>query len=175
MHVRFSTLLGMPILEEGDRVPVGSIGGILLNPDKGVVEGFFLEHGLFGSQSLFLAARDVARITGTRVHIRSSESLGPVEESVRLAPLTQERRRVLGQKMVTDAGRALGRCTDVQFNTVTFVVEWLFPRRLLRARAPIPVTAIVKVTPESIIIRESLQPEIVDEEAAPMLPTLNPA
>ena len=64
---------------------------------------------------------------GTRISIRSSKSLFPIEEHIRLLPLFLEGRPVLRQPIRTQSGKYIGRCMDIQFDTRYFMVEWLFP------------------------------------------------
>jgi len=168
----------MPIVTENDDTVTGQITGIFLNPDTGVVEGFFTgATGMFGGQELFLAAQDI-RHWGTRVRILSEDMLSPLEERVRLEEMAQEHRPVLGQLIVTKSGTRLGRCRDVQFETKTFRLEWLFPRGWLRWGIPVPASAIIEVKREAIIVRDAFADErpgvlkVIDEiaESVPRMP-----
>ncbi|MEI8230054.1 MAG: PRC-barrel domain-containing protein [Candidatus Peregrinibacteria bacterium] len=163
MQLRFSTCLGIPVMEEQTNEPIGVLSGIVLHPDTGKVEGFFVRTGgLFSSFSLFLPSSDIARF-GVRVSIRSRDSLAPPGEFLRIQPLLADRRTVLGQRIETKAGRTVGRCVDVQFDSVVMQLTWLFPRRFLRWGDPIPATDILRVTPQAIIVRGPRAEDIVEE------------
>lgn len=155
MHVRFSTCRHTPVLEERNGDLLGTVENILLNPDTGVVEGFYLDApGMFGGGAgLFLCARDVRRF-GKRIDVRDHHVIAPVEDTVRLQSLVQDGRRMLGQRMRTEQGRQLGVCKDVQFDTITFQVQWLFPRRFFRWGIPVSAHNIIEVTQDAIIIRD---------------------
>src|SRR5665213_4361316 len=144
MHVRYSTMIGMALTEDGADDAVGSIAGILLHPVELKVEGFFVSAKPLSSEPLFLAVHDILHL-GNRVRVRSTDVLSPADERVRLLPLLEDPRTVLGQKMVTQSGRIIGRCRDVQYETKTFQLEWLFPKRFFRWQVPIPRTSIVQV------------------------------
>lgn len=148
----------MPVVPENGGAPCGRICGILLQPDLGIVQGFFVRGAgtPLRVAELFLAVPDILH-WGTRVRVRSDETLAPVEELVRLQAQLHEGRKILGQRIVTEAGRGLGRCRDVQFETKTFRLEWIFPKKFLRLRTPLPASSIIEVRREAVIVRD---PEI---------------
>ncbi|MDD4628835.1 MAG: hypothetical protein PHE68_05615, partial [Candidatus Peribacteraceae bacterium] len=149
-----STCLGLPVLDDSAEEVFGTIAGVLLHPDAGKVEGFFVQIPRFlRSEELFLPASDIVR-WGLRVTVRNAEALAPPEEYLRVVPLIEDGRTILGQRIRTESGKELGRCKDVQWNTKTFSLEWLFPRRWFTWGLPIPVTEIAEVKRDAIIVRD---------------------
>lgn len=167
MHVRIGTALGLPVLDDAEE-PLGSISGIFINPDTGVIEGFFVHIShFFSSETLFLPSSAIEH-WGSRIHVRSSDALSPLEDFVRLSRLHEEGRSVLGQQIMNDRGVRLGKCADVQFDTRLFRLEWLFPRSWFRWRVPLPADAILEVTPDAVIVRteQSIPVTVADEAEA---------
>ena len=153
---------------------IGFLEDIFLNPETGTVEGFFVRiPGFFHTERLFLACVDIAH-WGVRVRVRSSDVLFPMEDHVRLQALFHEGRRMIHQRMLTESGRVLGHCEDVQFDTKLFRLEWLFPKKWFRWGTPIPASSILRVTKEAVIVRDPTLPvptvtaaEVVLKESAP--------
>jgi len=154
MHIRFTHCRGLPVIEEHSQQVIGTIDDIFIHPDMGKAEGFFVKISHFmQSETLFLSVADITH-WGRMVMIRDRDVLAPLEEHVRLQQLSQEGRTVIGQKMVTESGKKLGTCADAQFETKTFRVEWLFPRRMFQWGMPVLITSVQEVRPDSIIIRD---------------------
>lgn len=171
MHVRFSVCRGMLVVEEGTELQLGTLQGILIHPDTGKIEGCFVRvAGVLRSELLFVSSLDVLRF-GARVYVRSSEVLSPIEDRIRLQPLLEEGRTILGQRIRTEGGRTLGRCRDVQFDTKRFVIEWLFPQRFWRWLGPLPASDIVEVRREAVIVRDPVV-KVREREEAPLLERL---
>ena len=167
MQVRFTTAQGLPVVDDEMTEQFGSISGILIHPDTARVEGFFVHiPGFLRSFELFLSSMDILR-WGLRVVVRDAQVLAPVEELIRLAPLLEEGRVLLGRPIVTKSGKKLGVCRDVQFDTQFFMMEWIWPRRWLRWRTPLPASQILEVTREAIIVKdeEATRKEEVPVEA----------
>ncbi len=146
--------MGMAIVEDGSGDLLATVRGIFLHPDRGTVEGFFVQtsHG-----EKFIAVSDITH-WGRTIVVRDAESLSHLEERVRLSALREEGRPVIGQKIMTEDGQTVGTCADVQFETETFRLEWIFPRRWFRWKTPLPVACIIDVRPEAVIVRNLLLP-----------------
>ncbi|MDD4318888.1 MAG: PRC-barrel domain-containing protein [Candidatus Peribacteraceae bacterium] len=169
MRIRFSTARDLPVVDEDLAVQHGSVADMLVHPDTGKVEGFFVRiPGFFRSEQLFLSSSDIMH-WGLRVVIRGPEALGPVEDRVRLQSLLEDGRVLLGQPILTDTGRALGRCADLQFDTVHFMVEWLWPRKLWRWGDPIPLSQVIEVRKDAILVRDPSVPVPEKEDVKPPL------
>ena len=171
MHVRYSACHGTHIVDDGTDESVAQLQFPLLHPDLGTVEGFYVKIPHFlRSEVLFLSSVDIIH-WGAHIRIRDADVLAPLEDRVRLQALVEEGRTILGQKMLSESGAYLGRCLDIQFNTKTFMLEWLFPRKLFRWGTAMPVSAIVEVKKEAVILRDlNLLQEV--EEKAPILRSL---
>lgn len=171
MHLKYSSCRGMSVLEEGSAEEVGSFQEFLIHPDTGKIEGCFVAvPEFFWSQILFVPVTEIVR-WGTRISIRSSKSLFPIEENVRLLPLFLGGRAVLRQPIRTETGKYIGRCMDIQFDTRHFMVEWIFPRRMLRWGTALPLSSIVEVRKDSIIVRDASVREPM-MESAPEIPAI---
>ncbi|TSC79384.1 MAG: hypothetical protein G01um101425_664 [Candidatus Peregrinibacteria bacterium Gr01-1014_25] len=165
MHVRFSRCLGMPVGEERERRALGALSGIVIHPDTGVVEGFFVRP-VHGGGAQFLPVADIVH-WGARVTVRSEDALCSLSDIVRLQRLVESGRTIIGQRMVTDDGALLGRCRDVQFSTHLFQVQWLYPKRWLRWKTPVAITDVIEVRPEAVLVRSRSGVIPVQETLAP--------
>lgn len=173
MRVRLSTVIGLSVVDASEE-ELGTLSGVLLNPDTVVMEGLFVSiNEFFSSRTLFVPVQDIQH-WGTRVRIRDADSLSPLDELVRLQQLHEEGRSVLGQRIITEGGTYLGRCGDIQFDTRFFRVEWLFPHKWMFWKRPVPVQVILQVRPDAIVIRDlqALAKEPAAAEAVPVMEVL---
>lgn len=162
MHTRLSTAIGLPVVDDAEE-QIGALSGIFIHPDTMAIEGFFVTiSGFFSSETLFLPSSGIEH-WGSRIRIRHRDMLSDLDEFVRLSALYAEGRCVLGQQISTDSGRWLGRCKDVQFDTRVLRLEWLFPRLFLRWGIPLPVRAVLRVTPDAVVVRGEDKLEIADD------------
>jgi sporulation protein YlmC with PRC-barrel domain len=155
----------MPVTLDDTREILGTITGIVLNPDTPRIEGFVVQvQHVLSSQHLFLSWMDILRF-GTKATVRDPDALCPPEDIVRLRELLGGKRTVLGQKIRTESGLSLGRCKDVQFDTAEFLLTWLFPKKFVRWGTPLAVTNILEVRPDAIIVRDQTAPAEEEKQA----------
>lgn len=157
----------MPVVDDRGDEAIASVSGVFIHPDLGKLEGIFVRTN---DAELFLAVQDIVH-WGRTIVVCDSDVLGPLDERVRLSSLWSEGRTVLGQRIVTESGMAIGRCGDVQFETDTFRLEWLFPRKWLRWQRPIPAASIIEVKADAIVVRNAEVPlEAAGTEQASLVP-----
>lgn len=148
-------------MEEGADSILGILSGILIHPDTGSIEGFFVHASAHHrADNLFVSSMDISR-WGTRVYVRSADVLAPASDRIRLQPLLEDSRTVLNQKIITESRMRIGRCKDIQFNTDTMHIEWIFPRKMLRWGVALPVAEIIEVRTDAIVIKDRLKAEPV--------------
>lgn len=158
MHIRASQAVGTQIVDDSVQATIGMVGDPLIDPDTGRILGFFVFSLMMGDAHIFLQTSDIVS-WGTRVHVLSAERLGPPEDFIRLKQSLAETRTFLGQSIYTkESKKFLGRLGDVQFNTRTFIVEWLFPRKFFFYRQPILGSDVLEVTEEAILVRDPIRP-----------------
>ena len=152
MHLLRSHALGTEVIDELDHQIHGVIGDPLIDPDRGKIVAFFVKTPS-SPEPLLLQTQDILS-WGKRVHIREPESMGPVDDMLRLQPFLQDDRPLISQRIRTKSGVTLGKCRDIQFNTEHFEVEWLFPRKFLKKALPLPASDILEITKEAIIVKD---------------------
>lgn len=149
---------GLPVSSEDTEEIQGFISDILIHPDTGAIEGFFVSRYslLYGLEEFFLSSHDVRSI-GTMLRIASADMLGDPRDVLRVSHLLDDSRTVLGQKILTEEKRtSIGRLADVQFDTRHMRLEWLFPKKWWISRTPIQAREIVRIEPAAIIVKEPL-------------------
>ena len=154
MHVRLSTSRGLPVREEQNGEVVGSLSGILIGPDSGAIEGFYIDvPGFVGNMELFCSALDVLK-WGTTISIRDRDRVSSVEDRVRLLPLLEDKRTVIDQIVCTESKKRLGKCKDVQFDTEKMQLTWIFPKRWWWWGIAIPRSEIIEITSDAICVKD---------------------
>jgi hypothetical protein len=92
--------------------------------------------------------------------VRERDVLAPAGDFLRIQPLLSEERTILGQVIRTASGRVIGRCRDIQFETKSMHLTWLFPRRWFKWGTPISVREVLEVRPDAIIVRDPASPAV---------------
>ena len=163
MHLLRSTSIGTEIIDNVDHHVHGRIVDLLIDPDRGELVALLISSPA-SSELLTVQTSDIAT-WGNRVHIREPEVLGPASDIIRLQPLLDDKRTIIGQRIRTKSGASLGKCIDIQFRADTFDIEWIFPRKFFQKGLALPASEILEVTEEAIIVKDQgPKEENVEEE-----------
>ena len=166
MHLRFRHCIGLPIYEDDPHaLPIGTIANLLIEPDTGNIEGFFVRPvSWFASEHLYLRTVDILSWHKNRILINDHSAVGPLADVIRAQELYNQKRPIMGQRIVSENGQQLGTCRDVQFNDTHGKIEWLFPRKFWRWQNPLPTSEIIEVTKQAIVIKSEFPIEIATEQ-----------
>lgn len=167
MHLLRSQAIGTEIIDDALHEIHGRVIEIVLDPDRGKVLALLVRMP-FDSVSYAVQVLDITT-WGKRIHVRDPSVLGPSEEIIRLKPYLEERRKIHHQPIVTKSGVRIGRCSDYQFSTEHFALEWIFPRTFFLKGTPLPASEILEVTEKAVIVKEQgpREEKIVAEESIP--------
>ncbi|HLC75782.1 MAG TPA: hypothetical protein VJB82_01515 [Candidatus Peribacterales bacterium] len=163
MHLLQSAMRGIEVIDSIDHHIHGIVTGTIIDPDRAKIIAFII--GRFGFPEPHALMTQDIESWGNRIHIRDVDVLGELSDFVRLNQYRNDDRSFIGQEIRTKSGQRIGRCADVQFRTDTFDLEWIFPRRFFRKALPLPISEIVEVTPEAIIIKDQgVKKEVIPAE-----------
>ena len=152
MHLLRSTAIGTEIIDNTNHDIHGRVADLIIDPDRGKLIALLVISP--SSRDLLSLQMDDVISWGNRIHIRDAETIGPVQEVIRLQKYLTSRRRIISQRIYTKSGTYIGKCCDVQFRTDTFDVEWIFPRRFFRKGLALPTSDILEVKESAIIVKD---------------------
>ncbi|MCK5018874.1 MAG: hypothetical protein KAS32_17560 [Candidatus Peribacteraceae bacterium] len=176
MHIRFSSCRGLEIVDSSG-ILLGMVIEPLIQADTGKILGFYcVPMGAFSLRNTkYISALDIIHF-GTRITIRNEEVICNPEEIIRLQSVLEDKRSFLRQKIRTESGEKIGICADVQFDTETMHIEWLFPKKFFKWGDAISIHRVLEVRQNFILISnkskmaEESSSSIILERAASHIP-----
>lgn len=126
-----SELIKKPVLvkqaiQSGEGALVGLVEDLIINPENGELAGFIVREG-FGKKSLkTLGAKDVLGISSDFYLIPNYETLGEMDEIVRLKNIMDKHIKITGNKVYTFSGAYLGRVFDYTVSLSQFMISRIY-------------------------------------------------
>jgi len=126
-----SELIKKPVLvkqaiQSGEGALVGLVEDLIVNPDNGELAGFIVREG-FGKNSLkTLGSKDVLGISSDFYLIPNYETLGELDEIVRLKNIMDKGTKITGNKVYTFSGTYLGRVFDYTIDLRSFMISRIY-------------------------------------------------
>lgn len=154
MLLQASQLTGLPVGATDTQSRVGTVSRVFIDPDSGQLVGFGVKTGLVGGEKV-LSFHDVTGIDHAAVLVRTPEVVLPTEEVAPIKKLLEDKRPVMGQKVVAEGGTSLGKVVDLVVNTETGMATKLYASHLLEERI-IPIEKVVKITRDKIVVKDDV-------------------
>lgn len=128
-----SELILKPVLvrdaiANGEGAMVGLVENLIINPDDGKLAGITVREG-FGKRNLkTLSAKDILGISSEFYLVPSYDSLGDIDEIVRLKEIMDRDIPIRGNKVYTESGTYIGKVFDYTLDLTTFMISRLYAR-----------------------------------------------
>jgi uncharacterized protein YrrD len=119
------------VLLKKEKALVGVVEDMVINPDDGKLAGILVREG-FGKKHLrALPEKDLLSITSEYYLISSYESLGDIDDIVRIKQIVDREIKIAGNKVFTVSGIYLGKCRDMSINLKTLRLDKIYVRPTL--------------------------------------------
>ncbi len=125
--IKFASELRLkPVLLKKEKALVGVMENMVIDPDTGKLVGILVREG-FGKKNLkALPEKDLLGITSDFYLIASYESLGELDEIVRIKQVLEKEARISGNKVYTVSGQYLGKCRDYTLNMKALTIDKIY-------------------------------------------------
>lgn len=113
-------------IQSGEGALVGLVQSLIINPDNGELAGLIVREG-FGKKNLkTLAAKDILGISSDFYLVPSYETLGDMDEIVRLKQIMDKDTKITGNKVYTASGTYLGKVFDYTLDLSHFMISRIY-------------------------------------------------
>lgn len=159
---------GLPAVSVAEGKDVGKIDALLVDTDDRVVRWLRLGKAGFFGETRVISVDAVQAVGENAITIDSEASAVRIEEVAEAQDLAQDRRRIVGNRMLTDKGRLLGEIRDYEIDEETFeIVRYEIGKGDLigtQARR-VPADYVLTIGPDAVLVDASIEDDLLAEEA----------
>lgn len=159
MLILSAKLRDQPVLSLRTGGHVASAKTPIINPDNMKVEGFYC-HDKFSNADLILLSQDIREHIRQGLIINDHEVLAEPEDLIRLKDILEISYDPIGQLVITDRKRKLGKVSDYAVDSDSLYIQkfYVSPRMLKSitgSQLSIDRSQIIEVTDKHIVVKES--------------------
>jgi len=156
----FKSLVGAKILEYSSGQVLGLVSGVVIHPDTGVVEAFWVKPLTLPIKSAVLKASDVLEFK-KHLYIKDDRVLAQANDIIRINEILDDGREFLGANVVSETGAPYGKCTNLTFDTVTYLLKQIYVQRVFLSLYVLDERIfsygdIIRVLPGEIIVNDDI-------------------
>lgn len=154
MERLFQQSLGIPVIAEDVKSPIGIIKDFIVNTENGKIMAFVLNI----KKNLIVSEQDIS-VFDFFPRVKSIDCLIEGKDVVRVYEVQKKNLFFIGNKVFTEKGKYLGICEDFSYDDTLFMIKKIFiSRRFLRffviEERIFSIEDIVKVKKDRIIVKD---------------------
>ncbi len=154
---------GMPAVSVAEGKEVGKVDAVLVDVDAGAARWLRLgKVGFFGGTRV-ISVDAIQAIGENAITVDSETSAVPIDDVAEAQELSQDKRRIVDNRMLTNKGRLLGEIRDYELDDETYeIVRYEIGKAdLLGAQAQrVPADYVLTIGPDAVLVDAAIEDEI---------------
>ncbi len=170
----FQSIIGTKVLDFETGEPLALVNDIIINPDNGAVEGFWVKPITIPLRNAIIQVSNILEFK-KHIYIKDDSKIAVADDVIRISDILAQNRLFIGNKAQNEKGDYIGKIVDVSFDTKTFMINQLLTQKSFLGiihydKRIFSYNSIVKVLSEAVIINdESTKKEtILDQTVEPV-------
>ncbi|MBU0706201.1 hypothetical protein KJ657_04420 [Patescibacteria group bacterium] len=154
----YKSIVGAKVLEFDSGDLLAMVSGIIVDPDTGMVEAFWVKPATLPVGNAILRISDILEFK-KNLYIKSDKLLAQAEDVIRISEILEDGRAFLGNAVQNEAGHSYGTCVNLAFDTKTFALKQIYSRRSILGLITLDerifsYNNIIKILPEMILVND---------------------
>lgn len=154
----FGSLVGAKVLEHSTGQLLALVSGIIVDPDTGMVEAFWVRPLTLPHKNAVLKTSDILEFK-KHLYVKGDRVLAQAEDLIRISEILRDGRVFLGASVQNEAGASYGQCVNLTFDSQTYALKQIYTRKsifglITTDERIFSYNDIVKVLPEAIIVND---------------------
>ncbi len=167
---------GMPVLSVAEGKELGKVDALLFDIEDRVIRWLQLGKAGFFGETRVISVDAVQAIGENAITVDSESSAVPIEDIAEAQELARDKRRIVGNRMLTDRGRLLGEIRNYEIDEETFeITQYEIGKGDLIGTRPqvVPADYVLTIGPDAVLVEAEIEDELlekVEELQAPLPP-----
>ena len=154
----FKSIMGAKVLEFDSGSLLAVVSGIIVNPDFGMVEAYWVKPFTLPFRNAILRSGDILEFK-KNLYIKSDKTLAQSEDVIRIKEILEDGRKFIGNSVRNEAGKSYGTCVNLTFETETYALKQVYSRKSFLGLITLDerifsYNDIVRVLPEAILVND---------------------
>lgn len=160
-------IIGAPVISISEGIQIGSVKGLVVNPQQKNVEFLLLDELQEGKELKGLSFRSAEGVGEFAVTVQNSNVIVDLMKISLLKELVQKGIQVLGTKVVTRKGKFLGEVTEYSVDTESGELTEFFYNVSGEKEQSLPALSIITIGKEVLIVEDEGAVKNMEAEASP--------
>ncbi len=160
---------GMPVVSVAEGKELGKVDALLVDVDAGKVRWLQLGKGGFFGETRVIPVDAVQAIGENAITVDSETSAVRIDEVAEAQEMSRDKRRIVGNRVLTNKGRLLGEIRDYEVDDETFQITRYEVGKgdLLGTRSQTAIAGyVLTIGPDAVLVDAAIESEWLAAEMA---------
>ncbi|MBU1017980.1 hypothetical protein KKA33_03040 [Patescibacteria group bacterium] len=152
-----SQIIGNPVLREEDGEPVALLQDMIIHPDTGKIEGFWVKPLMLPVNNAVIPSESILEWK-KNVYIKDEREIAEPEDIIKITEILSRDILFTGNQVKNEAGVTIGRVFDLDFDTEKLYLRNLYTEKSFLVfkynQRIFNYDTIIQVTPDYIVVQE---------------------
>ena len=177
MTKEYRSIIGTPVLHFDDGSLVAIIRDIIVDPDTGKVEAFWVKPMGLPLRHAVLQSQDIVEWK-KNVYVKDESAIAEAGDIIRIADILSRKTYVIGNRVTGQSGARYGRVYSADFDTESFYLKNIYAQKSLFGLFPqkkrvFSFDSIIEILPNVVLINDDaakkekvIEPNLVEDRPA---------
>lgn len=158
MNKYFSEIIGTPVLGHADGNPLALISDIIIHPDTGKIEAFWVKPLTLPISNAVIKSDSILEWK-KNVYIKDDREIAEVSDIIRISEIITRNTFFVGNNVQNESGEPLGYVYDLDFDTTKLYLNNIYTNKSFLfffkyEQRVFSFDSILKVIPEYILVKD---------------------
>ncbi|MBN2096431.1 hypothetical protein JW752_03470 [Candidatus Peregrinibacteria bacterium] len=153
----YSQIIGNPVLREGDGEPAALLQDIIIHPDTGKIEGFWVKSLILPVNNAVIPSESILEWK-KNVYIKDEREIAEPGDIIKITEILSRDTLFMGNQVKNEAGLYLGHVFDLDFDTEKLYLRNMYTQKSFFIfkydQRLFNYDTIIQVTPDYIVVQE---------------------
>lgn len=169
---RYTSIIGMPLLDFDEGQTLALLRDIIVNPNNGKIEAFWVKPVGNMFANLIVQTQDIMEWK-KKIYIRNEGMMANPEDVLRVVEVLEQKTPIVDQVVMGQSGQSYGVVSDLEFDDSTYGLRQIYvQKRFLSlfayAQVQFSFKKILEITSEKIVVDDDAR-----SKSAVVAPTLS--
>ncbi|MBU0577321.1 PRC-barrel domain-containing protein [Patescibacteria group bacterium] len=154
----YKSIIGTPILDFDDGNPLAMLKDVIIDPDTGKIEAFWVKPLTILASDAVIQSQDIVEWK-KNIYVKDDSVIADPADIIRISDILSRATYIIGNRVQNEEGEFYGRVYNIDFDTETFYLKQIYVEKSILGlislgRRIFSFDSIVEVLPGSIIVKD---------------------
>ena len=154
----YKSIIGIPILNFNDGNPLAILKDVIIDPDTGKIEAFWVKPLTIFASNAVIQSQDIVEWK-KNIYIKNDSVITDPADIIKISDILSKATYIIENRVQNEEGELYGKVYNIDFDTKTYYLKQIYVQQSILglinfSKRIFPFDSIIEVLPEVIIVSD---------------------